>query len=412
MPEPLTIVAAASLLMAAVPAYFYTRNRSLFRPATERPVGKLPPLSVLIPARNESANIEACVNSVLAATSVDSPRLAPTAQEEGAAAREPKALASVVAPSGSELVIEILALDDASEDDTAAIVERLSDADPRIRLIHGVGLPAGWNGKQHACQRLAEAATHGTLLWIDADVRLEPGSLPRMLGELDRGGADLLSGFPRQVTVTWLERLLLPLIHFVLLGFLSLRSMRRSPDPGFAAGCGQLFLTRRDAYLKAGGHAAIRASRHDGLTLPRAYRRAGLKTDLFDATDAARCRMYDGAAAVWSGLAKNATEGVATPALLLPVSLVLLVGQVLPLPLACLAWWRGDPIALGLALAALTLSLSPRMDAAVRFRQPLDGALAHPLGVLMFLAIQWEAFARDLIGKPVTWRGRNAANTP
>lgn len=407
----LTILAAISLLMAAVPAYFYARNRSVFCPADSRSTGNLPPVSVLIPARNEAANIEDCIDSVLAAASAGSPRLAPTAQ--GAVTPlEPKALASGGPPDDSEFQLEILALDDASEDDTAAIVTRLAAADPRVRLIRGVGLPAGWNGKQHACQRLAEAATHDSLLWIDADVRLEPGSLPRMLTELNRTDIDLLSGFPRQVTVTWLERLLLPLIHFVLLGFLSLRAMRTNPDVGFAAGCGQLFLTRRDAYQKAGGHAAIRASRHDGVTLPRAYRKAGLKTDLFDATDAARCRMYDGARAVWGGLAKNATEGVATPVLLLPVSLVLFIGHVLPLPLAIAGWWIGQPLALGVSLVALALSLTPRVDAAARFQQPLDGALAHPLGVLLFLLIQWEAFFRDLIGKPVAWRGRSAARAP
>lgn len=379
MPTSLAILAAFSLFFAAVPAYFHWRNRSVFRPATGTP-SEPPPLSVLIPARNEAANIEACIGSVLAA-------------------------------AGERIDLEVVALDDASEDDTAAIVERLAAADPRIRLVPGVGLPAGWNGKQHACQRLAEAATHDTLLWIDADVRLEPGSLPRVLSEFERTGVDLLSGFPRQMTVTPLERLLLPLIHFVLLGFLSLRAMRSDPNVGFAAGCGQLFLTRREAYEKAGGHAAIRASRHDGVTLPRAYRRAGLTTDLFDATDAARCRMYDGARAVWQGLAKNATEGVATPALLGPVTFVLLIGQVLPLPLAILGWQAGAPIAAGLALAALALSLAPRIDAAIRFRQPLDGALLHPLGVLLFLVIQWEAFFRDLVGKPVAWRGRNAASS-
>ena len=80
--------------------------------------------------------------------------------------------------------------------------------------------------------------------------------------------AGLVSGFPRQTTGTLLERLLIPLIHFVLLGYLPVPLMRRSTDESFAAGCGQLFVARRDAYTAAGGHAAIRGSRHDGLGLP------------------------------------------------------------------------------------------------------------------------------------------------
>ncbi|MEN0112043.1 MAG: glycosyltransferase family 2 protein [Planctomycetota bacterium] len=375
----LPLVSAASLSLAAAPAYFYARNRSVFRVAAA-PEPTDTPLSVLIPARNESANIEACVRSVLAAA-------------EG-------------------VEVEVVVQDDASEDDTAAIVERLATEDPRVRLVAGVPLPAGWNGKQHACQRLAEAASNDVFLWIDADVRLEPDALSRLLAERRRTGADLLSGFPRQVTVTPLERMLLPLIHFVLLGFLSLRAMRGSNEPGFAAGCGQLFLTGREAYEAAGGHAAVRASRHDGVTLPRAYRRAGRTTDLFDATDLAVCRMYDGAGAVWKGLAKNATEGVAKPALIVPVTIVLVLGQVLPPVLLAMAVARGATVATILAGAATLLAYLPRLDAALRFRQPIDGALLHPVSVLLFLVIQWEALLRERIGKPVAWRGRGAAATP
>lgn len=377
MPDPLTVIAAVGLVFSAIPAYFYARNRSVFHRAREaEPGASLPPLSVLIPARNEAANIEVCIAAVLAAA-------------EG-------------------VEVEVVALDDASEDATADIVRRLAAADPRVRLFDGVALPAGWNGKQHACQRLADNATHDTLLWIDADVRLEPASLQRLLAQQEATGADLLSGFPRQVTVTPLERLLLPLIHFVLLGFLSLRAMRASNRPGFAAGCGQLFLTRRDAYKRAGGHAAVRASRHDGVTLPRSYRTAGLKTDLFDATDAASCRMYHGAGEVWSGLAKNATEGVATPALLVPVTAALFFGHVLPPFVALAALVGGNPPAAALASIATLLAIVPRINAALRFKQPLDGAIAHPIGVLLFVVIQWEAFLRDAIGRPVAWRGRNA----
>src|SRR5207244_4018469 len=128
-----------------------------------------------------------------------------------------------------------------------------------------------------------------------------------------RSGADLGSGFPRQETGTLLEKLVLPLIHFLLLGYLPLIGMRWCRHPAFGAGCGQLFVTRRDAYEAVGGHVAVRASLHDGLTLPRAYRRRGLKTDLCDATELADCRMYRSGRELWYGLAKNAREGLAHP---------------------------------------------------------------------------------------------------
>ena len=99
--------------------------------------------------------------------------------------------------------------------------------------------PGAW-GKPIACARLAEAARGDELVFMDADVRLERGALRRLSAELERSGAALLSGVPRQITLDFGERLIVPLIHFVLLGFLPLLAMRTSVHPGFGVACGQL----------------------------------------------------------------------------------------------------------------------------------------------------------------------------
>ena len=231
----------------------------------------------------------------------------------------------------------MVVLDDHSDDGTADVVRGLAARDPRVRLATGPPLPPGWCGKQHACALLGREARHSLLLFLDADVRLTPSGLSQMVAFQRSSNADLVSGIPFQETGTWLERLLIPLIHFILLGFLPLGKMRASRDPAFAAGCGQLFLARRAGYEQVGGHAAVRTSLHDGLTLPRAFRQAGLATDLCDATGVASCRMYRSAREVWFGLAKNATEGLASPRLIGPATLLLLGGQVLPLVLLAVA---------------------------------------------------------------------------
>ena len=195
---------------------------------------------MLIPARNEEANIAA-------------------------------ACAAVLANEGVEL--ELIVLDDASTDRTPEILRGI--ADPRLRVAAAPPLPPGWSGKQHACHVLGGLARHELMVFVDADVRLAPDALARMAGFMQRNRVGLASGFPAQVTLTWSEQLFLPLIHFLLIGFLPMAAMRRSLSPGLGAGCGQLFIARRAAYLRAGGHAAIRASLHDGLTLPRAFRRVG-----------------------------------------------------------------------------------------------------------------------------------------
>ncbi|MBY0395130.1 MAG: glycosyltransferase, partial [Thermoleophilia bacterium] len=287
----LTTLCLVSLALAAVPALLFLDNlRQYLPPRLPAPGAPTPSVSVLIPARNEEASIAAAVESALASEGVD---------------------------------LEVVVLDDHSTDATADLVRAIMARDGRVRLETAPELPPGWCGKQHACHALAGLATRPVLVFVDADVRLAPDGLARASAFLDASRADLVSGIPRQITVGWLEQLVIPLIHFVLLGFLPMRRMRAYPDPGYAAGCGQLFITRKGAYDRMGGHATIRTTLHDGIKLPRAYRAAGLATDLFDATDVARCRMYGSARDVWFGLAKNATEGLASPAMIGPATLLL-----------------------------------------------------------------------------------------
>jgi hypothetical protein len=226
-----------------------------------------------------------------------------------------------------------------------------------------------------------------------------------MLRFVEERGVPLASGVPRQRTETFSERLLLPLIHFVLLGYLPMHGMRRFRAPAFAAGCGQLFIANTLVYRQTGGHARIRRSLHDGLQLPRVFRCAGHSTDLFDATDVAECRMYRTNAEVWQGLAKNATEGLAAPGRIVPMTFLLLGAALLPGVLLGLWGWLGNEARGGAVVAAL-LSWLPRFVAVGRFHQSVASALLHPLGILALVGIQWHALIRSWVGRPKRWKGR------
>jgi hypothetical protein len=198
--------------------------------------------------------------------------------------------------------------------------------------------------------------------------------------------------------------MLLPLIHFVLLGFLPIALMRMFPyAPSLAAGCGQFLLLRRDAYRASGGHREIRTTMHDGILLPKLFRQSGYKTDIADLTRLAVCRMYYSSAEVWRGLMKNATEGLAAPSRILPFTILLFGGQVLPILLLPFAATTHGRLLLAAAIAAAYL---PRLVAAVRFRQNIPGALLHPLGVFLLLCLQWCALGRKLAGVQATWKQR------
>ncbi|BAM02931.1 glycosyltransferase family 2 protein [Phycisphaera mikurensis] len=371
---------AASLVilaLAALPAWMTFRNLGRFRRLPEAPAPPAGPggLSVLIPARDEAAGIAGCVRAVLAA-------------------------------AGGVEPLEVVVLDDHSTDGTAAAVEALAAEDPRVRLERAPPLPEGWNGKQHACWVLAQRARHRRLAWIDADVRLRPGTLARLVAELDRNPAALVSGFPEQLTTSAGEDLVVPQIAAVLVGYLPMKRMRASTLPGFGAGCGQWFAADRDAYLGCGGHAAIRHSIHDGVALPRTFRRAGHLTDLFDGTGSATCRMYDDFRGTWAGFAKNATEAMATPVAILPWTTLLLGGWVLPWVLAA-AWCLGAwPVPAWAALAPAALALATNLAVTRRFHQGVRAFLLRPVGIATLVAIQWYALARKLGGGKATWRGR------
>jgi len=355
-------------------------NLTLYRRASRCAPGDIAPmgrLSVCVPARNEERNIEACLRSVLANDAPD---------------------------------IEALVYDDHSDDATGAIVRRLMAEDPRVRLVETEPLPRGWNGKQFACDRMARAATGDWLLFTDADVRFTKDCFSRSLGEARRLRCDLLSTAPRQITGSLGEHLVIPLIHFILLSYLPIRRMRRTLDPAASAGVGQFLLARREAYLASGGHAAFPATMHDGVKMPRAFRRAGFRTDLFDGTDVASCRMYDSWGRVWRGFTKNAYEGLGSFALLLFITALHLVGHVLPA--AIVAWnavappsHRASRLTVGLAAIAVVIALTHRVVLALRFRQSMVGAFLHPVGVLLLTLIQWQSLAEHLLGVR-SWRGR------
>ncbi|HSU31546.1 MAG TPA: glycosyltransferase family 2 protein [Bryobacteraceae bacterium] len=370
----IVFLAWMGLVLAAVPFLLCLSNLLVYR----RPEFTAPEdhfaVSVLIPARNEELSIAAAVHSVLASQHLD---------------------------------LEVIVLDDHSEDGTARIVQEIAARDSRVQLATAPALPLGWCGKQFACFTLASLASKPVLCFLDADVRVAPDGLARMVRFLRRSEAPLVSGVPRQETKTWSEQLLLPLIHFILLGYLPMWAMRKSKDPVFAAGCGQLFVAERETYMRVGGHSKIQGSRHDGITLPRAYRDAGCQTDLCDATPLATCRMYRNASQVFQGLLKNATEGIASPKRIWVFSLLLFGGEVLPVILLGYSLLTGVPRALVYLLVAATgLAYGLRLLLALRFAQPALVVLVHPLSILSFLALQWYALFRQFAGLPSTWKDR------
>lgn len=351
-----------SLLIATFPASMTAANLVLLARAEGVPAPDTL-VSILVPARDEAANIGACLDAALASVGV---------------------------------AVEVLVMDDGSTDATPAIVAARATVDPRLRLLSAPPLPPGWTGKVHACSRLAEAARGTHLLFIDADVRLAPDAAARMAAHARANGLALVSGVPRQILGSVGEGITVPAINLMMLGYLPGAGRAFTAHPAMAAACGQLLMAERGAYEAVGGHEAFRHRLHDAMALSRNLREAGHLTEVVDGSTLADCRMYDGFGQAWEGFIKNAREGMATPAGL-PVWTVLLAGpHLLPWLLLPSPW----------AVAALVLSFLTRAAITLRVREPLWTIPLHPLTVAVALSIQWTALIRSALGRPAGWKGR------
>jgi len=341
--------------------------RDYRKPAAQMPQSH-PFVSLCLPARNESANIEACLQGLLA-------------QEYRH--------------------FEILVLDDCSEDDTRAIVERIAVENPQIRLVPGRPITPGWAGKCHACAQLSEQARGDYLLFVDADTRAEPGLLGAALAVAEETNADLVSAFPRQIVGSFPERVVLPMLQFLIVTLLPIRQVWESPAPALCAACGQFLLFRRAPYRHVGGHAAISGSFHDGLQLARRIKTSGGKVYLFDASDLLRCRMYEGGRAVWNGFTRNAYEGLGSFGALLVMTLLL--GTLFLAPflflIVGLAMGASWTVLCGVQVALILLM---RAMQAARFGH-WETVLLFPLSIVSLIAIQWGSLRRT----SVSWKGRS-----
>ena len=376
----LAIISIIGLAMVAVPTTIALVNigRLHRTPRSEDSRESDVLVTCCIPARNEEQNLEACIKSLLA---------------------------------GGHDRLEILVYDDESTDGTSEILARLAAKDDRIRPVETHTLPAGWNGKQHACQRMGEAARGDWLLFTDADVRFEPDWLKRTLEAVrERPRLGLLSAFPRELTGSIGEALYVPMIHVLLLSYLPMGGMRKTLQPAASAGCGQFLFARRTAWEESGGHAAFPDSMHDGIKMPRSIRTAGWQTDLVDGTDLCRCRMYCGFMESFRGFAKNGYEGLGSIWILLLITVIHLIGHLLPFGILiwCLATGTWLEVATPISIASIALMLVLRITIAVRYRQAVIGVPLHPIAVGATTIMQWWSLRLHLRGTR-SWRGRTTS---
>jgi len=355
-------------------------------------------LTVVVPAYNEAANIAACLTSVLSSED----------------------------PCGDW---RVLLVDDRSTDATAAIARQAAGAcgasEPRFALLDAGPRPAGerWVGKNWACSRAMEQLQSEWVLFVDADVRLQPATLRRALAQASAEGADLFSLAPRLSCGCLAEWLVQPIMASLLgLGF----PIEAANDPAsavaFAAGPFMLF--RRSAYAAIGGHRALAAEVVEDLALARRIKQGGYRLRYLLGLDALELRMYSDFASLWEGWTKNWLLGLdgdvaralaASSAVLLMFSGPWLLAPAAGLAAVGLAAARlPDQLlvllaALALALVGIGLQLVLRLWTRRQFQLPLSFWWLMGAGGLVVAAIGPVSVWRTLSGRGWTWKGRPLA---
>ncbi|MBC8136671.1 MAG: glycosyltransferase [Fibrella sp.] len=337
----------------------------------------LPSLSVLIPARNEEAVIAACVRSLLA-------------QEYAGR-------------------LEILVLDDRSDDGTARIVSEIAATDGCVRLLSGGELSPGWKGKPNAMRQLALAATGEVLLLTDADCVFYPGALAGAVRHRETVGADVLSLMPYLQCGSFWEDVVIPLQYMLVFATLPVRNVYASANPAFAAANGAFILLPAKTYSELGGHEPVKAEMAEDIRFAQNVKRQGRKLVYGDGSTTYGVRMYDGLRDVWNGFSKNVFSAMGNSVVVVAIwSLFLLITQVFPWGFVAVALANGDRTIAGfyLPLAHIAIALGIRLALTFRFRQALWAVLTHPVGWLIVIAIAWNSTYLALSGKGHAWKGR------
>lgn len=329
-------------------------------------------VTVLVPARNEAEHVHDTVTSLLEQDGI--PQL------------------------------QVIVLDDASTDATAAELDRITDT--RLRVIHAddAPLPTGWLGKPWACHRLSELADGSVIVFADADVHFEPWALRAAINELRVSGLALIAPYPRQQAVTWFERLVQPLVTWSWVATMPLRWAETSLRPSLSAANGQFLVFDARAYRAIGGHQAVAGDVIEDVALMRALKRAGFHTATVDGSHLAHCRMYDGTPAVIDGYAKSLWAAFNGPLGSIGANALLAWSGVVPFAAFVIARDRRTKLTGAIGYAAIVAS---RASVAMRTgERVVPDAFAQPASIAAFTMLNVISWWRHVRGTN-TWKGRS-----
>lgn len=331
------------------------------------------PVSVLIPARNEEANIIKCLRSVLKQNYEN---------------------------------FEIIVLNDNSSDRTEELINSITDK--RLRVIQGKVLEKEWVGKNFACHQLQTEASGDYLLFIDADTEMSDDCISGVVAFAEENKTGLLSIMPYEESRTFWEKIVIPLLYFAVMAFLPVPLVEKSKRKEFSMGNGQFLLFKRNCYDLIGGHQSLKNRIVEDVWISRRVKEFGQKLIFADGTDLMRCRMYNNFSEVWNGFSKNFFAGLAFSVTgLVTVNISYFMLFILPLFTLIYSILISDRSVFILSVSAFIIPVIIRITHSVKFNQPLIYSFLNFLSCIFLIAVSINSFRILKFGKGANWKGRD-----
>lgn len=351
----------------------WTIINSFFMPSLPRqeiPVST-PLVSILVPMRNEEANVTSLIAS----------------------------LKAVAYPN-----IEFILLNDQSTDQTGALVKEAIGNDDEFTVLEGRSLPEGWVGKVYACHQLQQAASGDYLLFLDADIQFRPEAVAQSLALMQQKRAQLLSGFPAFEVPPLLSKLLVPMQHFVVFFHLPLMLANYTNFTAATAANGMWMMFERQAYDSIGGHQSVADSLVEDVHIARQVKAAGFKMLLANITRSVSCRMYNTNHDAWEGFLKNSYAGIGrSPAMAIGLAVFYGIFYMLPLFLALFGAAAGDL----LYMVPYGLTVLQQLYVMLITRQRWYLSFLMPFQAGAMIAVLFQSMVKSWKKQPYSWKGRN-----
>lgn len=321
-------------------------------------------VSILIPARNEEDNILALLESILLQ---DYPNY------------------------------EVIVYDDESSDSTYEICSAFAATHPGFTVIKGTELPADWLGKNYACDQLSKMAKGKYFLFLDADDAVSEGLINSAVYRMHAHKLSLLSLLPNQVMITTGEKLIVPLVHFLLLNLFPIRLVLLTKQAVFSAACGQFMLFDAAAYRENTWHHQVRNKVLEDVEIMKAVKSAGYKGEILLANGMITCRMYRSYREAINGFTKSTLGAFNDSVLAVLLYLLVFIGG----PMIVLMTLNLSLISFMISLIILT-----RFMVSLSADQPAwYNVIFHPVQMINLAIIAFLSIQRHLT-KTNVWKGR------